>query len=113
MDVFENHGVPVCLDGKLTVFSGTDPETFIKVELAPDTSADDIRVMSKAVHLFAPLARAMGVPWLHFPDRADWSYPHELMHAGGRATVAQAWRAERVRENEAARIQSITGRYPY
>jgi hypothetical protein len=96
LDEFEAHGVPMCLNSDIEVWPGSDPETFFEI---PSYENEDVeaRLMLKTLAVFAPIARAFGIPgWLDLSDNGKGRYYHvELYQAAGRATEAQRRRRER------------------
>src|SRR6202035_3763799 len=61
LDLFENHGIPICLDRKVEILPGTDPETFIEIPYLGDLDTEVARVTGKATILFMIVLRAFGI----------------------------------------------------
>ena len=103
LDQFEAHGVPMCLDGVVTAFPGSGPETFFEVEPYDTVQGGaETRIMLKALSIFRPIARALGTPeWLDMDRDQDGGarfFHTELLHAGIRGVEAQRRRAARASE---------------
>jgi len=100
LDRFEKHGIPMCLDGQVTTPGGHDPETFVEIDQLEDIELDHARVILQSLALFAPIARAYGVPsWIeHNASNLAEPYYDELQRAGYRAMEVQRLRNERNRE---------------
>jgi hypothetical protein len=93
---FEQHGVPMCLDKFVTSPDGTDPRSFIEVSEFPEIVNESDRVLSQAISIFAPIARAFGLPaWLESgPENDAPPYYDQLLAAGRNAMDVQHLRAE-------------------
>lgn len=97
LDSFDAHGVPMCLDEKVTIPRGTGPDTFLEISNQDDINDEAARVYCQSMIMFAPIARAFGVPaWLdEGPGAEGLSYLHALHEAGRRAMDVQRLRNER------------------
>ncbi len=95
---FDAHGIPMCLDGTITSPAGTEPDTFTKVPLFQDVTEETARIFLQALWLFAPIARAFGLPvWVDISsENEDPPYFLELQRAGQRAIKVQQTRNQRL-----------------
>lgn len=92
LDGFEKYGVPMCLDERMTIPPGSDPETF--AEIVPTGAPNpEGEVYSRATRMFVLAARALGLP--SWDSENSERYVEELMTVGNRATVAQGLRNRR------------------
>jgi hypothetical protein len=97
---FEKHGIPMCLDGKVLAPAGSDPEDFKDIPNQFDADGGEYaRVLLQALGMFAPIARAFGLPaWFDFdPEGEAPTYYDELQRAGNRSSEVQKRRDERRR----------------
>jgi hypothetical protein len=95
LDRFEAHGVPLCLEKKIEILPGTDPETFMEITTSGE-APEEAHLSIKAAILFSAIATAIGVPgWLNLTDDVNRSFYTELIDAGNRAREAQMLRNER------------------
>ena len=96
LDEYEAHGVPMCLNNEIQVWPRSDPETFFEIQ-SHETETLETRLMLKTMAVFAPIARAFGLPgWLDLSDNGEGRYYHlELYQAARRAAEAQRRRRER------------------
>lgn len=100
LDSFDKHGLPMCLDGEVTSPPGTGPDTFLEVLDAPEVEMENVQVMIQTLRLFAPIARAFGLPaWIDHEPSSDTPYYEALQQAGGRAMDVQRRRNERARKD--------------
>ncbi len=96
LNLFETHGIPMCLDKRIEIFAGADPGTFFEIPTFEDVETDAGRVGAKAMILFTPIARAFGVPsWLEFGADPDGAFVTELLGAANRGLEAQRRRNDR------------------
>lgn len=100
LDRFVQHGIPMCLDSKVTTPGGLDPDSFTEVSEYADIDDDRVRLLLQTLDMFAPIARAFGVPtWVtHDPAAGSSPYHDELQRAGRRAMEVQRQRNDRLRE---------------
>jgi len=105
LDGFEKHGIPMCLDSKVTTPDGLSPETFAKIDVLPHIDNAHAQVVLETFALFAPIARAFGLPvWIDpKPDDTVVPYFEELQAAGRRAMEVQRRRNERARQGHRPR----------
>lgn len=69
IDVFETHGVPMCLNRNLTSPSGTSPDTFAPVGAFTETEDQVSQILLQTFMVFMPVAHAFGIPpYLETPD---------------------------------------------
>jgi hypothetical protein len=87
LERFETFGLPMCLDQNVTSPPGTAPETFNEVSAFDDVKDEFARVLLQALTLFAPIARAWGLPG-HLDDVSP-PYFTQLQQAGVRALKVQ------------------------
>ena len=102
LDEFETHGAPLCLNERVEVMPGSSPETFLEVPTYDEFEHAESRVLSKALMIFEPIARALGVPgWISAHERdPERFFPNELLQAGLRAMEVQRHQAERDAEGQ-------------
>lgn len=96
LDDFEKFGVPICHNSTVISPSGQQPETFIEIR-QHSPQEDPVRIMLQTMALFAPIARALGVPaWIERDaDGSELAYFQELQICGQRAMESQRLRNER------------------
>lgn len=99
LDLFESHGTPMCLDKKVTIPPGSDPDTFHEIAALESMENSESRIFVKAVFMFGLVARAFGLPgWPDLLDEKDaMSYYQKLQEAGARAIGSQDKRNRRMR----------------
>ena len=102
LDGFEEHGAPMCLDGDVTTPAGSAPDTFADVPSYTEVESEHARVLMQALLLFAPVARAFGLPaWINYdPEDETPAYYEELQRAGRRAIDVQRARHEAGTEDD-------------
>lgn len=102
LDLFEKNGLPMCLDSSITTPSGHDPGSYLKIPEYTDLDGEEIQILAQALTLFAPIARAFGIPeWIDDDSTAE-SIPYyvELQKAGHRAIEVQRRRTEREKQSK-------------
>jgi hypothetical protein len=105
LNEYETHGIPMVLESDVEVLPGSAPSTFFEVGNYDTVESVEGRVVLKAMALFLPIARALGVPLWVSSDEHDeqWVLPAELHQAAIRATEAQHLRLERKSQQRRAR----------
>jgi hypothetical protein len=95
LDSFDAHGVPMCLDGVVTSPWGTEPDTFYEVSSKDDID-EEAEIYIQSLILFAPIARAFGIPVMFDNEPDDVvTYLDALREAVIRAMDVQRLRNER------------------
>lgn len=97
IDCFESDGLPVCLDGVVTTPTGSDPETFQKIEPMVDVESEEARILLQALVMLEPIARAWGLPPA-LERELDPPFFQRLQAAGTRAMQVQASKAHKKNE---------------
>lgn len=100
IDGFEKHGTPMCLNEQVTAPTGDDPESFAEINRFKHTDDRVARVILQAIGLFAPIARAYGLPaWIdEDPESEKPPYFADLQFAGRRAMEVQRLRKLRAED---------------
>ena len=98
LDVFEKIGPPMCLDSSITSPGGSDPGSFPKIHEYSDLENEEAQILAQTLTVFAPIARAFGVPeWIDVDlEHESTPYYVELQQAGHRAIEVQRIRNERM-----------------
>lgn len=92
LDAFDADGLPVCLDAMVTSPPGTEPESFLEVPPFAETASEEARIILQALTIFAPIARAWGLP-TEMLQAGHPMYFSLLQQAGTRAMAVQARKA--------------------
>jgi len=96
VDDFEQFGVPVCLENKIEILPGGDPDSFFEIPKHEDMTPPERRVFTRAWRLFHEIALAFGIPsWIENPNNKEGSYLGQIFDAALRATEHQRLRSER------------------
>lgn len=97
LDVYEQHGIPMCIDRNMTILPSADPDTFFEVESHLGQENAVARAHVRALTLFNPVATALGVPgWINFDgEKEELFFPTELQNACDRAVKVQENRNKR------------------
>jgi hypothetical protein len=95
LDEFEHAGVPMMLDETVIAPAGKHPNTFDEISMYEKVEQAAARPMLQALGMFAPIARAYGVPpWMDNDDEHGRSaFFNQLLEAGNRALARQSARA--------------------
>ncbi len=97
VDIFEAHGVPMCLTSTVVTPEGTDPETFQSVPFQKSVQSEEARIHLQAMRILLPVARIFGFgDWvLDSVTSEKRSFYQELQDAGIRALEHQKnWSGE-------------------
>ena len=84
IEMFETHGVPMCLNETVTSFPGDDPESFSRVDRFENVD-DAARFVLQALCIFDPVALAFGLPSPLESASSGTNNHQELLAAGRRA----------------------------
>ena len=102
LDEFKAHGLPMVMDGIVTVPIGDNPKSFARIyekrELKEGEDGEPTVSASQAIHIFELVVLAFGVPiYIENETEADdrASLYSELLNAGTRAMTVQQNRNER------------------
>ena len=102
LDEFKAHGLPMVMDGIVTVPIGDNPKSFARIyekrELKEGENGELTVSASQAIHIFELVVLAFGVPiYIENETEADdrASLYSELLNAGARAMTVQQNRNER------------------
>ena len=104
LDQFEAYGLPMCMDGNVTIYPGSDPESFVEIDPYEDVEVAEARIVLKTLRIFQPIARAFGVPeWIDMEDvdAGGRFFTSELLQAGVRGVNVAQRRAVRERGRRA------------
>ena len=98
LDQFRAHGVPMCLNKKVTILPGSDPESFFEINAFDDYDNPELRISMKALGIFKLIAQAFGLPgWLQINREEDGEFYIKLTEASQRAKEAQERRNKRTK----------------
>lgn len=84
LDEFDQHGIPMCLDGTATFPVGSDPDSVVPISTF-ENADEPYRIILQAMEIFQLIARPLGLP-LDISARADRAYVALLYDAGSRAS---------------------------
>lgn len=96
IDQFDEHGLPMCLNKVLAYPPGTGYDSFFEVDKFKSDETEDVKFIWPALYLFAPIAKAFGVPYMDSPDSNNtYRYYTEVYSVLSRSQLVQKNRIER------------------
>jgi hypothetical protein len=88
LDVFDKHGLPMCLDSVASMPPGAGPENFIEVSVFDEIESENARALVQASVMFTALALAFGIPpWIPHDEESTVTPYHVALHEAGRRAI--------------------------